>query len=83
MNTNDAWIRYRVSRNKVTDLVRNSKTDYFKNLASSLYQGNLTSKQWWKVTKQFIHLNKDSDIPILIQNGNDSSSSDDKANILG
>ena len=47
INTNDAWIRYRVSRNKVTDLVRNSKTDYFKNLASSLNQGNLSSKQWW------------------------------------
>ena len=58
INTNDAWIRYRVSRNKVTDLVRNSKTDYFKKLASSLNQGNLSSKQWWKVTKQFLKQNK-------------------------
>ena len=82
INTNDAWIRYRVSRNKVTDLVRNSKTDYFKNLASSLNQGNLSSKQWWEVTKQFLKQNKDSDIPILIQNGNHYSSSDDKANVL-
>ena len=44
------------------------KTDYFKNLASSLNQGNLSSKQWWKVTKQFLKQNKDSDIPILIRN---------------
>ena len=71
-----------MSRNKVTDLVRNSKTDYSKNLASSLNQGNLSSKQWWKVTKQFLKQNKDSDIPILIQNGNHYSSSDDKANVL-
>ena len=82
INTNDAWIRYRASRNKVTDLVRNSKTDYFKNLASSLNQGNLSSKQWWKVTKQFLKQNKDSDIPLLIQNGNHYSYPLDKANVL-
>ena len=81
VKTHEAWATYRHSRNIVTDLVRDSKINYFKKLATSLQQGNLTSKQWWKITKQFLKQNNDIDIPLIIENGQNYSSSTDKANI--
>ena len=62
--------------------MRDSKINYFKKLATSLQQGNLTSKQWWQITKQFLKQNNDIDIPLIIQNGQNYSSSTDKANII-
>ena len=36
-------------------------------MTTSLHQGNLSSKQWWKVAKQFLKNSNDSEIPLLIQ----------------
>ena len=76
------WANFREQRNKVNDLVKNAKINYFKKLATSLQQGNLKTKQWWKITKQFLKQNKDSDIPVIIQNGEHYNSPTEKANIL-
>ena len=83
-STNDPthWARFREARNRVTTLIRNSKINYFKKLATSLQQGNLSSKDWWKITKQFLKQNKDSDIPPLIKNGNHFNSPEDKASLF-
>ena len=82
MIMHEAWASYRQSRNTVTTLVRDSKINYFQKLATSLQQGNLTSKQWWKITKQFLKQNNDIDIPLIVHNGQNYSSSSDKANII-
>ena len=82
-STNDPthWARFREARNRVTTLSRNSKINYFKRkLATSLQQGNLSSKDWWKITKQFLKQNKDSDIPPLIKNH--FNSPEDKASLF-
>ena len=82
VKTYETWARYRHARNIVTELVRDAKTNIFKKLATSLHQGNLNSKQWWKITKQFLKQSNDSDIPLIIHNGEHHSSSIDKANII-
>ena len=82
VKTYETWARYRHARNIVTELVRDAKTNFFKKLATSLHQGNLNSKQWWKITKQFLKQSNDSDIPLIIHNGEHHSSSIDKANII-
>ena len=76
------WAKYREQRNTVNNLVRNAKINYFKKLATSLQQGNLKPKQWWKITKEFLKQNKDSDIPVIIHNGSQYHSPTEKANIL-
>ena len=76
------WAKYREQRNTANNLVRNAKINYFKKLATSLQQGNLKPKQWWKITKQFLKQNKDSDIPVIIHNGSQYHSPTEKANIL-
>ena len=68
-NEND-WARFRAQRNLVNNLVNDAKISHFKKLATSLQQGNLNSKQWWTVTKQFLKQNKDSYISCIIQNDN-------------
>ena len=76
------WAKYREQRNTVNNLVRNAKINYLKKLATSLQQGNLKPKQWWKITKQFLKQNKDSDIPVIIHSGSQYHSPTKKANIL-
>ena len=80
--THEAWASCRQSRNTVTTLVRDSKINYFQKLATSLQQGNLTSKQWLKITKQFLKQNNDIDITLIVHNGQNYSSFSDKANII-
>ena len=80
-NPND-WANFRTSRNNVINLIRNSKINYFKKLSDSLSHDNLTSRQWWKVTKQFLNDQKSSDIPFLIENNIQLNSPKDKAEIL-
>ena len=51
-------------------------------LATNLHQGNLTAKQWWKVTKQFLRQNSDTNISLLIENDKQYCDPKDKANLL-
>ena len=81
-NDDVSWAVFRTQRNKVNNLVRTSKINYFKKLATSLQQGNLNSKQWWTVTKQFLKQNKDSDISLIIQNDNHFTTPQEKSTVL-
>ena len=81
-NTPEAWRRFREARNNVISLIRNAKLNYFKKLATNLHQGNLTSKQWWKVAKQFLKNSTDSEIPLLIENDTHFSTPAEKASLL-
>ena len=72
--TPEAWARLRESRNKITTNIRNSKINYFKKIANNLQHRNLTNKNWWKLTKQFLKVGNESDIPILIKNDEQFSS---------
>ena len=81
-NTPEAWRRFREARNNVVSLIRNAKVNYFKKLATNLHQGNLTSRQWWKVAKQFLKSNGDSEIPILIENNTQFKTPAEKASLL-
>ena len=76
------WANYRTARNHVISLIRESKITHFKKLASSLQQGNLSPKQWWKVTKQFLQSNKTCEIPAPFQNDTQSCTPSEKANVL-
>ena len=80
-NEND-WARFRAQRNLVNNLVKDAKISHFKKLATSLQQGNLNSKQWWTVTKQFLKQNKDSDISCIIQNDNYYTTPHDEATTI-
>ena len=81
-NLSDHWKLFRETRNNVILLIRNSKVNHYKKLASNLHQGNLSSKQWWKLAKQFLNCKSDSDIPILNHDNNQYTSPEDKANIF-
>ena len=81
-NVKKDWAKYREQRNTVNNLVRNAKINYFKKLATSLQQGNLKPKQWWKIKKQFLKQNKDTDIPVIIHNGSQYHSPTEKGKHL-
>ena len=81
-NTPENWKKFRESRNHVVSLIRQSKLNYFNKLAINLNQGNLKAKQWWKVAKQFLKQNTESNISLLIENNRQYSEPIDKANIL-
>ena len=81
-NTPENWKKFRESRNHVVLLIRQSKLNYFNKLATNLNQGNLKAKQWWKIAKQFLKQNTESNISLLIENNRQYSEPVDKANIL-
>ena len=63
-------------------LAKKTKLNYFNKLATNLHQGNLTAKQWWKVAKQFLRQNSETNISLLIENNKQYCDPTDKANIL-
>ena len=81
-NTPENWKLFREARNHVTLLIRKAKLNYFNKLATNLHQGNLTAKQWWKVAKQFLRQNSETNISLLIENNKQYCDPTDKANLL-
>ena len=81
-NTPENWKLLREAINHVTLLIRKAKLNYFNKLATNLHQGNLTAKQWWKVAKQFLRQNSDTNISLLIENDKQFCDPKDKANLL-
>ena len=51
------WKKYRLLRNKITQAVRQAKTDYYKTKISS---ANNDPRKMWKVLKQALPSNKHS-----------------------
>ena len=81
-NNPNHWARFRELRNQVINSIREAKVNHFKKLATNLQNGNLSPKDWWKITKQFLKQNKDNEIPPLSNNGIFLSDPQDKATLL-
>ena len=76
------WTKFRNLRNRVTQLIRESKQSFNENMATKLKSDSLSPKQWWKLLKYFIAPNSKSSIPPLETNGQIYAEECDKANIL-
>ena len=48
INTDLHWSNFRHARNEVVEPLRNSKFDYFKNMANKLKSSELCAKDCWK-----------------------------------
>ena len=69
-------------RNRVTQLIRESKLSFNDSMATKLKSDSLSPKQWWKLLKYFISPNSKSSIPPLETNGQIYEEECEKANIL-
>ena len=76
------WTKFRNLRNRVTQLIRESKQSFNESMATKLKSDSLSPKQWWKLLKYFIAPNSKSSIPPLETNGQIYAEECDKANIL-
>ena len=52
------WNQFNTLRNKITNLTRKSKQDYFDKLEYSLNNKNLNSKLFWNTSKELLKLGK-------------------------
>ena len=57
------WTKFRNLRNRVTQLIRESKQSFNESMATKLKSDSLSPKQWWKLLKYFIAPNSKSSIP--------------------
>ena len=48
------WSKFRKIRNKVTSLIRDSKSTFHKSIADKLKPGSISSRYWWPTLKSFI-----------------------------
>lgn len=82
----DMWAKYVDSVETYNKACTKQENNYNINLANKLVNNNITSKNWWKISKSFLYGEKNShSIPNLIDpNNNDSilSSPSDKAEHL-
>ena len=63
------WNRFKTLRNRVIELIRRSKQDYFDKLENTLTDASPNSKVFWKTSKQLLKLQKTSQsIPTLTLN---------------
>ena len=76
------WTKFRNLRNRVTQLIRESKQSFNNSMATKLKLDSLSPKQWWKLLKYFIAPNLKSSIPPLETNGQIYAEECEKANIL-
>ena len=75
------WTKFRNLRNRVTQLIRESKQSFNDSMATKLKSDSLSPKQWWKLLKYFIARNSKSSIPPLETNGQIYAEECEKANI--
>ncbi|KAK3096455.1 hypothetical protein FSP39_000336 [Pinctada imbricata] len=80
--TPEDWTRFKELRNKVIADIKTAKINHFKKIASNLQNGNISPKNWWKLTKQFFKEQNTSEIPIIIDNNEHYSSPSEKADKL-
>ena len=76
------WHKFRQLRNKVTKLIRDSKTMCNERIANKLKSETLSSKDWWTTLKNVISPNSKCSVPPLQTNGMTVSDELEKANVL-
>lgn len=76
------WHKFRELRNKVTKLIRDSKTMCNERIANKLKSETLSSKDWWTTLKSVISPNSKRSVPPLQTNGIIVSDELEKANVL-
>ena len=75
--------KYKIIRNKIVSLIRNSRNDYFENLDSLLSTETTDMKLLWKTSKQLLKLGKSTSImPTLNSNDERAESDIEKATLL-
>ena len=81
INTSEQWQVYRTQRNKVTNLIKEAKKEYYRKLTDRLTNEKKSSKSWWKLCK-FLYCGKTDQytIPPLISDDIIISSDIEKAN---
>ena len=77
------WTRYREIRNNCIAAVRKAKSDFNLKLASKLTDGNINSKDWWRIIKYVVNKNDvKNEIPTLYFEDKQCNLPDEKANAL-
>ena len=76
------WHKFRQLRNKVTKLIRDSKTMCNEKIANKLKSDTLSSKDWWTTLKTVISPNSKNSVPPLDKDGIIISDDLEKANAL-
>ena len=78
------WAKFRKRRNEVIQEVRKAKKDFLISTANKLRDGNISTKQWWSIIKSLTKSHTDNyAIPVMQDaDGNQATSSADKANVL-
>ena len=69
-------------RNKVTNLIRESKSSFHYSISDKLKSGSLSSRDWWNTLKYFISPKSASSIPPLVNNGTIHSKDYEKTQLL-
>ena len=73
------WERYRIQRNFVVTLIRQTKHDYYSKVNSDLGNPVTSAKKWWKLSKSLLGNKFYFPVPDLIVNGVTISEPKDKA----
>ena len=63
------WIKFRQLRNETNTMIRNSKQQFYDNIAEKLKSKSLSSKDWWSTLKTFISPSLNSAIPPIESEG--------------
>ena len=81
-NNPNHWARFRQLRNHVINSIRDAKVNHFQKLVINFQNRNLSPNDLWKITKQFLKQNEDSEINLLNNNGIFLSDPIDKATLF-
>ena len=76
------WIKFRQLRNETNTMIRNSKQQFYDNIAEKLKSKSLSSKDWWSTLKTFISPNLNSAIPPTESEGIIYTDDFEKANLF-
>ena len=76
------WIKFRQLRNETNTMIRNSKQQFYDNIAKKLKSKSLSPKDWWSTLKTFISPNLNSAIPPIESEGIIYTDDFEKANLF-
>lgn len=77
------WNRFKTLRNKVINLIRTSKTEYYDKLETTINTEKPNSKLFWKTSKQILKINNSThSTPTLIYNNETAETDIEKATML-
>ena len=82
INIPSHWRKFRAIRNKVINMIRESKKTLNETIENKLNSNTLTSRDWWSTLKPVISPTNSSSIPPLENNGQTYTDNLDKANLL-